>query len=121
MANLSRHRKTLLLISKSSPKAAKKIIAKANGSLIKAISEICLNILNGVIPLSNPKKRDIGRFKDSLRSMVGRGNLVAKRATLQRGGFLAALASVALPLIFKGASSLVSHIKKKRAQRSRRR
>ena len=120
MANLNHHKQTLVLISKATPKAAKKIIAGADGSLIRAISEVCLNILNGVIPLSGPKKRKISKFKKNLRKMVSKASLASKRTTLQEGGFLSMLLSAALPLVIKGISSLAAHIKQKKANKKRR-
>ena len=120
MANLNRHRRTLMILSKATPKAAKKIIARAPASLIKAISEICLNLITGVIPLTATKKKRLGRYKDSLRSMSSNEGVAVKRQVLQNGGFLKALTSLAIPLIFKTVESLVGHIKKRNAKKSRR-
>ena len=56
MANINKVKKTLLLLTKSKPGAAKKILKNANRDLIKAISEIALNMLNGVVPLTSGQK-----------------------------------------------------------------
>ena len=120
MANLNKHRKTLLILARSKPKAARKILAKADGSLISALSEISLNILNGLIPLTPAKKKKLGKYKSNLRTMVGRAGLPRKRKTLQTGGFIGTLLTAVAPLLFNGITSLVSHIKKKKAQRRRR-
>ena len=117
MASLSKHRKTLLILARAEPKAARKILAKADGSLISALSEISLNILNGLIPLTPTRKKSLGKYKGNLRTMVGRAGLPTKRKTLQTGGFLGTLLTAVAPLIFKGVVSLVSLAKKKAAQK----
>ena len=117
MANLSKHRETLLILSKAKPKAARKILLNADRSLIEALSEISLNVLNGVVPLTSSKKKSLGRYKRNLRTMVGHGTLRGKRAALQKGGFVISLLGAVAPLIFKGISSLVSHIKRKSAEK----
>ena len=120
MANFHKHRKTLLMLSKAKPKAAKKIIAQANSSLIKGLAELSLNILNGVVPLTRSKERHIRKFKNNLRTMVGQASLSEKKKAIQRGGFLGSLLSIAIPLLYKAGSSLVSAIKRKRANRKKR-
>ena len=120
MANLSKHRETLLVLSKAKPKAARKILLNADRSLIEALSEISLNILNGVVPLTLSRKKSLRRYKRNLRTMSGHGTLRAKRKSLQKGGFVVSLLAAAAPLIFKGISSLVSHIKRKHAEKKAR-
>lgn len=120
MANLNNHRQTLLLLSKAKPRAARKIINSAPSPLIKTISEICLNILNGVIKIPSSKKKILSKHKSSLRQMASPANLSVKRKILvQRGGFIATVLSLALPFLIKGVSKLVSVIKKKRSKRSK--
>jgi len=121
MANLNKHRKTLLILSKAKPRAARKIIANAEPSLIKALSEISLNILNGLIPLTPARKKRIGKYKNQLRDMTSNASLDTKRHLLtQSGGMIGALLSMVAPLIFKGVGKLISHIKNKRAAKKRR-
>ena len=120
MANLSKHRHTLMILSKAKPKAARKILMGADRSLIEALSEISLNVLNGVVPLTSAKKKKLGRFKKSLRTLVDHNTLQAKRSALQTGGFIGSLLAAVAPLIFKGVSSLVSHIKRRKAQKQAR-
>ena len=57
-SSVNKAKKTLLLLAKSKPAAAKKIIQNANSNVLKAISEICLNMLNGVVPLTPKQKKD---------------------------------------------------------------
>lgn len=115
MANINKVKKTLLLLTKSKPGAAKKILKNANRDLIKAISEIALNMLNGVVPLTSGKKKQMHRHKNSMRLITRRLNLGAKRKIVQRGGFIGSLLGIGLPLLIKGVSSLISHIKRKKS------
>lgn len=109
-----------MILARASPRTAKKILAGADHSLVTALSEICLNILNGVIPITAAKKKKLDKFKHNFRSMSGHGGLTTKRKTLQRGGFLGALISVLAPLVLKGVSSLATYIKNKKARGSAR-
>ena len=49
--------KTLILLANAKPSAAKKIIKNASHNVLKAVSEICLNMLNGVVNLSVTHKK----------------------------------------------------------------
>ena len=120
MAHLEKHRQTLLLLSKAKPKAAKQILKDAPNSLIQAIAEIALNSLNGVIPLTAHKIKKLKRHKNNLRALANASTLASRRKTLQKGGWVGSLLSLALPLLFKGASKLVSTIKARRAKAKRR-
>ena len=115
MTNINKVKKTLLLLTKSKPGAAKKILKNANRDLIKAISEIALNMLNGVVPLTSAQKEKMHRHRNSMRQITGQLKLGAKRKIIQRGGFIGSLLGVGLPLLIKGVSSLISHIKRKKS------
>ena len=104
---ITKNKKALMLLSKANPKTVKKIILSANKSLISALSEICLNVLHGNIPLSPTHRRKIKKYRKNIRTLAGSGALKAKRQVLQRGGFISALLGIAAPLLFKGISSLV--------------
>ena len=112
--NIDKAKNTLILLANSHPTAAKKILKSANNTVIKAIAELALNCLNGVIPLSSAAKKKMRRHKSSMRDVAGKSNIAAKRRVIQRGGFLGALLGTALPLAIKGISALVGHIKRAR-------
>ena len=115
MSNFSKHKKELLILSKASPSLAQKILAKSPNSLLKALCEIALNILNGVIKLSPAKKQRLSKFKSQLRGLANKGTSQSKREHLQTGGFLASLLSIGLPLAYNGIRALVTAIKRKKA------
>ena len=116
MAHIEKHRHTLFLLSKASPKAARKILKDSPNSLVRAISEIALNALNGALPLSAHRIKKLQKHKKDIRAISKASNQEARRKVLQRGGFVSALLGAALPLLFKGVSALVSSIKRRRAK-----
>ena len=119
LGNINKVKKTLVLLANSKPSVVKKILKNANSHLIKAISEIALNMLNGVVHLTPSQKSKLKRFKRPMRDLTSpQTKLVAKRKIIQRGGFISTLLGVGLPLLIKGITSLVGVIrKKKRAKR----
>ena len=122
LANVTKAKNTLILLANAKPKAAKKILANAKNHVIRAISEIALNCLNGVLPLTPAQKRKLRRYKKTMRDLnAPQTKLAAKRKIVQRGGFVSALLGVGVPLLIKGISSLVGIIKRKRAARKGRR
>ena len=63
MSHLKEHQKTLVLLSKAEPRAAKNFLQSAPNSLVKAIVEIALNSINGVIPLSPHKIKKLEKYQ----------------------------------------------------------
>jgi len=120
MALLKKHRDTLLVLSKASPKLARKIISSADRSLITALSECALNLLNGNVKISTGRKRKLAQFKKKLRTLATKGHPVElKKKTLQSGGFLTSLLAALAPILYKGVSALIGAIKKKAKRRHR--
>ena len=119
--SVNKVKKTLLLLAHSKPAAIKKIIKNANRDLLKAISEISLNMLRGNLPLTLAQKNKLKRYRHTMRKITEKNtNLTAKRKYIQKGGFLTSLLSVGLPLLIRGISSLVGFIKKKKSAKNRR-
>ena len=118
MANLRKHRKTLLILAKARPRLIKQIILSADRSLLNALSECALNILKGVVPLSKPKKKKLRKFKKNLRLLARkRTTLKVRKRALQTGGFVSLLAGAIAPLLIQGIGKLVSSIRGKRRKR----
>ena len=115
MANLNKHRETLLILTKARPQLVKKIIQSADKSLITALSECAYNILRGNISLSPSEKKRLTKFKENLRALARRRtSLKNKKEVIQKGGFIPLLAPIVAPLLFKGIGALAKHIKNKR-------
>lgn len=85
---------------KTSPKICKKFIQSAPPDLIKAVSEICLNVLRGKVKLSPKQKISLKKHRNTLRSLSKRNtSLESRRRHIQKGGFLGALLRPLLPLL----------------------
>lgn len=102
MAISKKHRETLLVLSKASPKLVRKIILSADISFIRALSECALNVLKGKVPMTSVRKRKMSKFAPDLRTLASkRGSVTKKKKVLQTGGFLPLLASIIAPLVLK--------------------
>ena len=67
------------LLSLATPRARKHIIRDADNSLINALSECCLNVLKGHVPLTAKQKTRLSKHKAKLRKLAERGAGVRKR------------------------------------------
>ena len=96
----------LQVIAKSKPKIRNAIIEHGPGDLIKAISEIVLNVLKGVIKLTARQKKRLVRYKNKLRALSSNkvSQKIKKKFLTQKGGgggasVLALLLPIALSAI----------------------
>ena len=67
------------LLSLATPRARKHIIREADKSLVDAVSECCLNVLKGHVPLTAKQKSRLSRHKEKLRKLAERRAAVRKR------------------------------------------
>ena len=101
----------LQVLKNAGPKLRKVIVSSCNKDFLHSISECVLNVLNGIIRVSDCAKRKLKRFKSSLRSFIDKRLPLAskRRVIIQRGGFLLPLLSAVLPtlasLLFQQAAS----------------
>jgi len=87
-------------LSKLSERQKKKFIKTADKSVVQSIRECCINILNGQIPLNSSQKARLKRNKQGLRSLIlSKTAIGKKRKILQKGGFLSAILTAALPIV----------------------
>ena len=93
----------LKLLVDAKPELKKAIIKYASSDLVKAISEIALNMLKGVIKLTPQQKHRLSRYKKEFRSLAKKGVSVNRKRKLlvQKGGGagLAILLPLALSLL----------------------
>lgn len=83
---------------------------KSNMSLdfVKLIIEICVNVLNGNIPLDRKLKKFLEDYKSKLQVISsGQKTISEKKRIIQRGGFLPLLLSTAGSAIIQ---QLLSHM-----------
>lgn len=99
--SVKKHADVLCILAKAKPKLVKQIIANAEPSLIKSISECSLNILKGVIPLTNNQKRKLRRYKNAMRQLIQTKspNRQKKKALLMRGGFIGSILGTIAPIL----------------------
>lgn len=91
-AKVKKNMPLLKLLVKAKPGVVRGVIKDADKELMDSISECCLNVLMGRVPLSTNQKTKLKRHKTSLRTLAKRGVSTRKRRALaQRGGFLGAL------------------------------
>ena len=88
----------LKLLAEANPKLKKTIIKYATPDVVKAISEIALNMLKGVIKLTSNQKHRLSRYKKEFRSLGKKGISVKRKRKLlvQKGG--GAGLSILLPI-----------------------
>ena len=90
------------ILAKSKPQLQKAIFQYGPSDLIIALSEIVLNTLKGVIPLSPKQKRYLARYKKQLRRLVKKSASVSSRRKffVQKGsGIFSILLPILLPQI----------------------
>lgn len=87
----------------ASPKERKALLKACENSRIRSVCEIAYNVLRGNIPLSDGRKRQLRKHKQTLRRLIKRGECWAKkrRYLVQRGGgfLLPLLLSAVLPTL----------------------
>lgn len=90
-------------LSLSSSTKRKALLEKATNKNLKALAELCLNLLQGNIKLSSKYKTKLKRHKTKIEVLANkRVSLKKKKKFLVQkgnGGFLLPLASIALPLV----------------------
>ena len=92
-SRLRRNYPMLRAIVNSSPEDRKTIIRKASADLMRTIADICYNILEGNIELSNEHRNKLGKNKKYIRRMADKssGLYDKKIAMIQKGGFIPGL------------------------------
>ncbi len=95
----------LQVLTKSKPQIRDAIIQHGPTDLIKAISEIVLNVLKGVIKITPRQKKRLVRYKDKLRALTSNkvSQKVKRKFLSQKGGGGGALA-VLLPIAIAALS-----------------
>ena len=95
--------KFIRLLSDSSPLSRRKLLQKVSNKDLKAISELCLNLIRGNIKLNKRQRAKFERYKKSIGLLANRRISLKKKKQVinQKGsaGFLLPLASIALPLL----------------------
>ena len=77
----------LRVLAKSNPKLRRAILQCCHNDLIKAICEVTLNVLKGVVPVNEKQKRKLRRHKTVLRALADKKiSIKRKREYLNQTG-----------------------------------
>ena len=87
--NLKKNKNILEYLGKCKAKIRRAILANADKELVDSICQCVFNMLSGNIDLNENEKRNLVKYKKTLRTIVGRSTLKEKKKILvQQGGFL---------------------------------
>ena len=104
-------------IAKASPAERQNLLLNASNKNLKALSEICLNLIRGNIKLNSKTKAKFRRHKKPIELLANRKiSLKRKKQIINQkgsGAFLIPLASLATGLLSNIVSSSLSRILKK--------
>ena len=118
MASITKHKDILGVLAKASPPLAKSIIKTAPPSLIKTLSEIAFNCLSGNLRITPVSKHKLRKLKKNFRILASRNKSIStKKRTLQEGGFIGALAGLAIPILGELIPKIVKSIKNRRKKK----
>ncbi len=97
----------LQAIAKSKPKIRNAIVQHGPSDLIKAISEIVLNVLKGVIKITPRQKKRLSRYKNKLRALTDNkvAEKVKRKFLTQKGGGAGAL-GILVPIAIAALSQM---------------
>lgn len=91
-ARIKRNLPLLQMMCGAKPGLIKAVLKGASPDLIHALTECSLNVLKGNVRLTQAQKKQLSRYKQSLRSLARKATSVKRRKQiLQQGGFLGAL------------------------------
>jgi hypothetical protein len=95
------------ILSLATPRARKRLIKKGGKEVVNCVSECCVNILKGNVPLTPKQKSCLVKHKKQLRNLIKKKiSIGKKRRIIQTGGFpigaiLAPVASLLGSLLFR--------------------
>lgn len=99
-ARLKKHFAKLTLLKEASTKQRKHILKNCNKNLLCCLCECAKNVLKGNVPMTNPQKSKLGRFKRRLRNLASKQTRIKiKKKIVQTGGFIGALLAPVLSLL----------------------
>ena len=100
---IKRHAHVLRALATLHPSVRKAILTHPSRELINCISECCINVLNGNVPLSGSQKAKLTRYKRQIRNVAGKAtSLKNKTKVIQTGGFITALLGPLLGSVLSG-------------------
>jgi NAD dependent epimerase/dehydratase family enzyme len=94
----------VLTLKELKPKQRKQLVGFCSGEQLRAFEELALNIVKNTTPLSDDQIEVCRKWKKPLKQLAQRKHSIkAKRALLQKGGFLGAI----LPILASVLGSVI--------------
>jgi hypothetical protein len=101
-SRLKRNFHVLKALYKSKPSRRRELLANADSDLVHSLCDCSKNVLNGNIPLSSNRKKQLKRHRKLLRTLANPSVPFGTRSRIikkQRGGFLPLLPALLGPII----------------------
>lgn len=87
-------------LSVAKPRTARSMLKAADKDVVNTLSECCVNVLRGNVPLSDGQKRKLCKYKRHMRRLAAKSTShTTKKALLQNGGFLGSLLTPILSML----------------------
>jgi len=88
------------ILSLATPKARKQLIQNADRETVNCVSECCMNVLKGNVPLTPKEKARLSKHRSHLHTVARKStSLRDKKTIIQKGGFLGALLAPIVSLL----------------------
>ena len=99
------------VLARSNTRQRKLLLRGATNEQLKGLFELCLNIIRGNLPINNTEFLRLKRHRKTLESLASRRVPLYKKREIvnQKGGFIGAVAKIAIPIL---ASIIASKLKK---------
>ena len=108
LSRLKRNISTLRALTKFKPRLRQSVVENADDDLIKALSEIALNVLNGNLQLSAGEKERLRKYQKELRKLTEpRRSIKSKRRILVQSGGAVFLPTLVATLLASGVGKLL--------------
>jgi hypothetical protein len=101
-SRLKRNFHVLKALFKSKPKRRKELLASADSDLVHSLCDCSKNVLNGNVPLSSSRKKQLKRHRKLLRTLADSSVPFGTRSRIikkQRGGFLPLIPALLAPIL----------------------
>jgi hypothetical protein len=92
----------------NNPTQRKQLLGKPSRQLISFIRNICFNLLDNKIPVTNKDKQKLKKFKNTICALADKKRKCVKKEILLSGGFIGVLTPVLISLLSQLGGKLFS-------------
>ena len=79
------------MLSLATLRLRKQLVEKGGKDIVDCLSECCVDVLKGNVPLASKQNSLLAKHKKKLRIVVRKMETIVKKKIIQTGGFLGAL------------------------------